>query len=152
MASETTLMDRAAIMQAIPHRDPFLYVTRVVARSDDAITSEWDVPTDLYAFQGHYPGHPVLPGVLVCEFSFQSAAILFSEPGSAKVSNDAVPVLTKIEDARFKSIVKPGETLRAEVVVEERLANARYCKAIITSAGRTVCRLRFVVASVAEGV
>ena len=70
MASETTLMDRAAIMQAIPHRDPFLYVTRVVARSDDAITSEWDVPTDLYAFQGHYPGHPVLPGVLVCEFSF----------------------------------------------------------------------------------
>lgn len=150
MASETVVMDRAAIMAAIPHRDPFLHVTRVLRREADAIVSEWDVPADLPAFQGHYPGHPVLPGVLVCEFSFQSAAILFSEPGSQAVTDAAVPVLTKIEDARFKSIVRPGETLRAEVVVEERLANARYCKASITSGGRTVCRLRFVVASVAE--
>jgi len=150
VASEAIVMDRAAIMAAIPHRDPFLHVTRVLARGADSIVSEWEVPRELPAFQGHYPGHPVLPGVLVCEFAFQSAAILFSEPGSAVVTDASVPVLTKIEDARFKSIVRPGETLRAEVVVEERLSNARYCKASITSGGRLVLRLRFVVASVAE--
>lgn len=150
MASEAIVMDRAAIMAAIPHRDPFLHVTRVLAREADSIVSEWDVARELPAFQGHYPGHPVLPGVLVCEFTFQTAAILLSEPGSSAVTGAAVPVLTKIEDARFKSIVKPGETLRAEVVVEQRLANARYCKASVTSGGRLVARLRFVVASVAE--
>jgi len=142
------ILDRAAIEAAIPHRAPFLFVDRVLERGDDAIVTEWDVKADLFAFQGHYPGQPVLPGVLISEFTFQSAAILFAAPGSARVESHAVPVLTKIEDARFRKIVRPGETLRAELETVERLGPARFMKATVTSSGATVLKLRFTVALV----
>lgn len=147
-APSTPVLDRAGIQAAIPHRDPFLFVDRVLARTADTITTEWDVTSDLFAFRGHYPGEPVLPGVLISEFTFQSAAILFSEPGSTRVERDAVPVLTKIEDARFRKIVRPGETLRADLETVERLGPARFLKATVTSAGATVLKLRFTVALV----
>jgi len=144
VASSTS--SRAAIEALIPHRDPFLFVDRIVERSADRIVTEWDVSPDLFAFRGHYPGYPVLPGVLISEFTFQSAACLFASGADPKVESRAVPVLTKIEDARFRRVVRPGETLRAVVEVTERLGPARYCKAVVTCAGETVVRLRFTVA------
>ncbi len=167
MASERTIvMDRAAIEAVIPHRDPFLFVDRVVGLSSDSITTEWDVAHDLPAFRGHYPKSPILPGVLASEFAFQSAALLlqiteFGNNGRADdttspmpddpdgpVLSRAVPMLTKIEEARFKKAVKPGETLRAVVERIERMGPAHYCKAAITSAGATVLKVRFTVALV----
>lgn len=149
MASETG--SRSPIEALIPHRDPFLFVDRIVERAADRIVTEWDVAHDFYAFRGHYPGYPVLPGVLISEFAFQSAACLFADGSTPQVGESAVPVLTKIEDARFRRVVRPGETLRAAVEVTERLGPARYCKAIVTSGGETVLRLRFTVAEAALG-
>ncbi|MBK7876370.1 MAG: beta-hydroxyacyl-ACP dehydratase [Planctomycetes bacterium] len=142
-------MDRSAIERAIPHRAPFLFVDRVLEKDAGRIVTEWDVPKDLFAFQGHYPGQPVLPGVLASEFCFQSAAILFAEPGAKGPAEGAVPVLTRIEDARFKKIVLPGETLRAELATTETLANVRWMNAHVTSGGKSVLRIRFAVALVA---
>ena len=136
-------MASSDVLAGIPHRPPFLFVDRIVEQSPARIVTEWDVPADLPAFAGHFPGEPVLPGVLMAEFCFQSAALLFSTaPGSGK------PVLTRIEDARYKKAVRPGETLRAEVTLVERLSNARWCKAHVTSAGASVLRIGFVVAEV----
>jgi len=148
VASDATTA-RAEIEALIPHRDPFLFVDRIVERTADRIVTEWDVSPDLPAFRGHYPGFPVLPGVLISEFTFQSAACLFASGADPAVHSNAVPVLTKIEDARFRRVVRPGETLRAEVLVTERLGSARYCKAVVTCAGETVVRLRFTVAETA---
>jgi len=144
VASSTTA--RAEIEALIPHRDPFLFVDRIVARTADRIVTEWDVTPELFAFRGHYPGFPVLPGVLISEFTFQSAACLLASGADPAVRSSAVPVLTKIEDARFRRVVKPGELLRAEVEVTERLGAARYCRAVVTCSGATVMRLRFTVA------
>jgi 3-hydroxyacyl-[acyl-carrier-protein] dehydratase len=154
-SERTIVMDRAAIEAAIPHRDPFLFVDRVVELSSESISTEWDVARDLAAFRGHYPGMPMLPGVLASEFAFQSAAILLVT--TARLELDAarpaagaraVPMLTKIEDARFKKAVSPGETLRAVVERIERVGPAHFMKAVITSAGATVLRVRFTVALV----
>ncbi|MBL8858169.1 MAG: beta-hydroxyacyl-ACP dehydratase [Planctomycetes bacterium] len=152
MASEPTAlaMDRAAILAALPHRPPFLFVDRVIERSPGALVSEWDIPHDLPALSGHYPGHPVLPGVLISEFTFQSAAILFTTPGVRADLTEFIPVLTRIEDARFKQMVGPGETLRAAIETLETVGPARFMKASVTSAGATVARLRFTVALVAR--
>ncbi|MBI5364221.1 MAG: beta-hydroxyacyl-ACP dehydratase [Planctomycetes bacterium] len=145
------VMDRAAIERAIPHRAPFLFVDRVLERVDGRIVTEWDVPADLPAFQGHYPGRPVLPGVLASEFCFQSAAILFAQPGAPEAPRGAVPVLTRIQDARFKRLVQPGETLRAELATTEELANVRWVQAHVTSSGKSVLRIRFAVALIDPG-
>ncbi len=146
---------RAPILAAIPHRPPFLFVDRIVERASERIVTEWDVPVDLFAFQGHYPGRPVLPGVLACEMCFQSAAILFSGEESTPSSDEAarsvdgaLPVLTRIEDARFKKLVEPGETLRAQLDCVERIANVRWMQAHVTALGQSVLRVRFAVALV----
>ncbi len=136
-------MASSDVLAGLPHRPPFLFVDRIVEQSPGRIVTEWDVRADLPAFAGHFPGQPVLPGVLMAEFCFQSAALLFSsEPGGG------LPVLTRIEDARYKKVVRPGETLRAEVTLVERLSNARWCKAHVSSSGASVLRIGFVVAEV----
>ena len=136
-------MASSDVLAGIPHRPPFLFVDRILEQSPGRIVTEWDVRADLPAFAGHFPGEPVLPGVLMAEFCFQSAALLFSTaPGSGN------PVLTRIGDARYKKVVRPGETLRAEVTQVEQLSNARWCKAHVTSAGASVRRIGFTVAEV----
>ena len=113
--------------------------------------TEWDVPADLDALRGHYPDRPIVPGVLLCELAFQSAAILLSKrTPEAPAPRSAVPMLTRIEDARFKKIVMPGETLRAEVDVVERLGNAEWMKAVVSSSGARVLQIRFTVTLVDE--
>lgn len=153
MASETRAHAQDEILAAIPHRPPFLFVDRVIERDERRIVTEWDVRADLQALAGHYPGRPVLPGVLACEFCFQSAAILLSS-SAAETARGAVPVLTRVESARFKHMVAPGATLRAELDTVETLANARWMRARVTSASigaakpRRVLEIAFTVALV----
>lgn len=146
--TSTVVMDRAAIERAIPHRDPFLFVDRVLARGADTLVAEWRVAHELPPLAGHYPGNPLLPGALIAEFTFQCAAILFAGEEGRRPT-EGIPVLTRIEDARFRKMVAPGETLRAELEILERLGPARFMKAVVTSGGETVARLRFTVALVA---
>ena len=142
MASETT----REIEALLPHRAPFLFVDRIVERGEDAISTEWDVLPELDCFRGHYPGEPVLPGVLISEFAFQSGALLIYSSQPEDREADGVPVMTRIENARFRKIVRPGETLRADVRMEEQLSSARYMSARITSGGKRVATLSFVLA------
>jgi len=142
---------RARIERLIPHREPFLFVDRIVELTAGRIVTEWDVHAELPALRGHYPGRPILPGVLASEFCFQSAALLFASEGGDAPPADrrgALPVLTRIENARFKQLVGPGETLRAELSVSDALDNVRWLDAQVSSAGKTVLRLRFAVALV----
>lgn len=141
------------IRDAIPHREPFLFVSRILEQSADRIVCEWDVSPDHEFFRGHYPGSPLLPGVLVCESSVQAGAILCAT-GDARdeVPAGAVPVLTRIRDARFRQMVAPGDTLRFEVTLDERVGPARYMTARVTRDGKNVARVEYVVAMAAAPV
>ncbi len=138
--------DQLAIEALIPHREPFLFVDRIVDRTESSITTEWCPNEKLEAFRGHYPGSPILPGVLISEFVFQSAALLLADPEHA---GEVVPVLTKIENARFRRIVKPGERLSAVVNKKHAIGQARYMRARVTCGDEAVLRIEFVVAEVA---
>ena len=143
MASET-------VLGRIPHRPPFLFVDEIVAEDERGITTRWTPPTDADFFAGHYPGNPLLPGVLMLEMLFQSATVWFA--GRAEADDEdlagTVPVLTRLGGGRFKRVVRPGETLTAELELTEALGPARFMKARLRSAdGKLVVSCDFAVAA-----
>ncbi len=135
------------IQDLIPHRPPFLYVDRIVDISHDHIATEKRVDPGEPFFQGHYPGSPVMPGVLVCEAIFQSGALLVANimknsPVGEGVEN-GVPVLTRIKDAKFKKMVLPGDLLEMEVDIIEKLAAAYFMKGVARVGGKVSVRVEF---------
>jgi len=110
--------DIARIMHAIPHRFPFLMIDRVVdmVLGQSAIGIK-NVSVNENFFQGHFPGHPVMPGVLIIESMAQTAAVLVVETlGPAAVGR--VVYFMSVERAKFRRPVVPGDQLRIHVTVE----------------------------------
>lgn len=115
------------ITDRIPHRPPFLWLDRVLEASPDRLVAEKEIPLDLELFQGHYPGYPLMPGVLLCEAVFQAGAVLLA--GQEGVgSGQGKPVLTRILGAKFKREVRPGDTIRIQVSLTERVGPAWFMK------------------------
>lgn len=111
------VLDVEAIQRLLPHRPPFLLVDRVVAfEKDTSLTAIKGVTMNEPFFTGHFPGHPVMPGVLILEALAQAAALLacLSLPPE-KVSN-TVTYLMGIDAARFRKPVVPGDRLELKVV------------------------------------
>ena len=111
------------IIDLIPHRPPFLFVDQIVSQSADGLIAKrtWRAEEDFY--QGHYPGAPITPGVLLCEAVFQSAACFLAlKARSAGVATgEGVPLIAKISDVRFRSPVYPGDTVLIDVKQKDAL-------------------------------
>lgn len=135
-------MTSQEILQSIPHRDPFLLVDEIVARDERHIECRKTFSGREDFFAGHYPGKPLVPGVLLCEAAMQAGAILLSSH-LAGAAAGKVPVATRMNDVKFKRMVKPGETICLEVELVERLADAFFLKAKVTVEGKTAVRFEF---------
>jgi len=135
-------MTREQILQAIPHRDPFLLVDEILQQDETRIvcTKTFSGGEDFFA--GHYPGYPLVPGVLLCEAAMQAGAILLSRHFAEEAAG-RVPVATRMNDVRFKRMVRPGETIRMEVELVERLSGAFFLKAKSTVDGKVAVRFEF---------
>ncbi|MCC6127059.1 MAG: beta-hydroxyacyl-ACP dehydratase [Pirellulales bacterium] len=134
-------MPQEKILAAIPHRPPFLLVDEIVEQSDLKIVGTKLFTGEEGFFRGHYPGFPLVPGVLLCEAAMQCGAILLSQTiGGDK---NKIPVATRMNDIRFKRMVRPGETIRMEVELVERLADAFFMKAKVTVENRVAVRFEF---------
>jgi len=131
------------ILNAIPHRPPFLFVDRIVEISGTKIRTVKEIKPDDPVFQGHYPGQPIMPGALICESIFQTGAILLSTIMGGL--SGGIPVLTRINNAKFKNIVKPGSTLDIEAELVEKVSNAYYMKGKASVAGKTSVTVEFTV-------
>jgi 3-hydroxyacyl-[acyl-carrier-protein] dehydratase len=136
------------ILNAIPHRPPFLFIDRIVELGDTKIRTAKDISPDDPVFEGHYPGQPIMPGALICESIFQTGAVLLSKMMGG--ITEGVPVLTRINNARFKSIVRPGSTLDIEAELAERVSNAYYMKGRASVGGKTAVTVEFTVTVVKE--
>ena len=134
-------MNSEEIQQLIPHRPPFLWLDEVVAITENTIHARKHLDPHLPVFEGHYPGYPVLPGVLQCEACFQAGAVLIAR--SHPVEPGQVPVVTRQNNTRFRRLVRPGETLDIEVAITEQLANAFFLTGKVSVDGQTSVRLEF---------
>ena len=128
-------------LNRIPHRPPFLFVDRVVEEAADCIRTQKEVKPDEPYFKGHYPGRPIMPGVLVCESVFQSGAILMGKRAGSGAGK--IPVLTRIGNVKFKHAVLPGDTLDIEVKLEEVVGPAFYLTGCARVGSKTVATVEF---------
>lgn len=134
------------ISQLIPHRPPFLWIDSVISYDSKTIVTEKFISPDLDFFKGHYPGYPIMPGVLLCEAVFQTGALfmakMFQNENPDNTQKKA-PVLTRIKGAKFKREVKPGDTIRMQVTLDENIGNAWFFKGKVTVDNKTAVKVDF---------
>jgi len=136
------MADIDEVTRLIPHRPPFLWVDKIVSSDPDTIITEKHFPADHEVFTGHYPGNPLTPGVLLCEAIFQSGALLMAQNGSES-SPGLVPVLTRINNAKFKRNVLPGDTVSINVRIKEVISNVSILKGSLKVGGKTAVQVEF---------
>jgi 3-hydroxyacyl-[acyl-carrier-protein] dehydratase len=155
-------MSRQAIKAAIPHREPFLLVDEIIEQSDNRIVCRKQFTGDEFWYRGHYPDFPLTPGVLLCEAAMQAGAVLLagrvgrvgethqgSEERRSRTSTHptaerrGVPVVTRMNNVKFKTMVRPGDTVELDVELRERMSDAFFLNAKVTVDGKTAVTFDF---------
>jgi len=131
------------VEQLIPHRPPFLFVDEIVAHEGESLTARrtWRADEDFY--QGHYPGAPITPGVLLCESVFQTGALLMAKLMRGAGEPAGVPLLTKVTDLRFRLPVYPGDTTVVEVRRKETLGEFHFMTGAMKCGDKRVLHVEF---------
>ncbi len=131
------------IMEAIPHRYPFLMIDRIVdIKIGESAVGIKNVSVNENFFQGHFPAHPVMPGVLIIESMAQTAAVLVVET-LGQAAKGKVVYFMSVEGAKFRRPVVPGDQLRIHIVKERSRGNVWKFKAIARVEGTAVAEATY---------
>ena len=133
-----TVLTTAQIQALIPHRWPFLLVDRIVEYDPAAgrIVGEKAVTASEWFFQGHFPGLPVVPGVIQVEALAQTMAVYVAQQEGF---GDRIGLFAGIEDCRFKRVVSPGDRMRLEVTMKKLGRRFGKGRAIASVDGEVAC-------------
>jgi 3-hydroxyacyl-[acyl-carrier-protein] dehydratase len=147
MSTETPpkpVLDIEGIQKLLPHRPPFLLVDRVVAFEKDTRLVAWKgVTMNEPFFQGHFPGAPVMPGVLILEALAQAGALLACLSLTPEETKQKITYLMGIDGARFRKPVVPGDRLELEVEVTKHKGAVWKQKAVAKVDGQVVAEAEF---------
>ena len=121
-------MDIHEIKNYLPHRYPFLLIDRVLDyKQGEFLVAKKNVSVNEPYFAGHFPHHPVMPGVLIVEAIAQACAIMASRDLGEENSDNRVYLFAGIDKARFKRPVEPGDTIDINVQLLRRIRNMWKC-------------------------
>lgn len=124
LSSNKNTADISEIMRILPHRYPMLMIDRVIEISKDiSAVGIKNVSINEPQFQGHFPNKPIMPGVMLVEAMAQTAAILVAKSDLSINAEGKLVYFMTIEDARFRNLVTPGDTLRIAVTKKHRRSN-----------------------------
>ena len=141
-------MSLAEILAAIPHRPPMLLLDEIVEWEHERIVCRKTFQPDEWFFQGHYPDFPLVPGVILCEAAMQAGAVLLSK----HATGEGVPVAGRLNDVKFKRMVRPGDTIQIETTLDERMADAFFLSGKVTCGGKLAVTLSFAVTLAKKGI
>ena len=131
------VLDQEQIKEIIPHRYPFLFLDEVLECEVGKRTKAlWRIREDLFCFQGHFPGNPILPGVLIAEALAQAGAVAILQEDRFK---GRLAVFGGIDGVRFRGMVKPGDDLILETEILRLSAMGGKGKVKATVGDRVVC-------------
>ncbi len=143
MDSGLETVEIARIVDLIPHRYPMLLIDRVVdVQAGESAVGIKNVTINEPFFQGHFPGHPVMPGVLIVEAMAQTAAVLAALSMGDEARDKLVYFMT-ISDARFRKPVVPGDVLHLEITKEHSRRTVWKFKGTARVAGQVVTQAAF---------
>ena len=135
-------MTHEQILAAIPHRPPMLLLDEIIESEEDGIVCQKKFSAEEFFFQGHFPDAPIVPGVILCETALQAGAVLLARQHPSAEGND-LPVVTRLNNVKFKRMVRPGDTIQVTVKIQELLANAYFLSARLTCEGELTASLDF---------
>lgn len=139
------------VKEILPHREPFLFIDEIVAMTDTTVVATRTVRADEPQFQGHYPGRPIMPGVLLCETIVQCGAYLMAVKLGEDAGMKGAPVVARMTNVKFKRMVTPGDELRVEAEHLRSMMDAHMMTGRIRRDGKVVASLDFTVMLVDEG-
>ena len=112
-----TVLDSSQIQEIIPHRYPMLLIDKVIdlVPGESAVAIR-NVTNNEAVFQGHFPGHPVMPGALICEAMAQVGGVALQYP---EENRGLIPLFTGMDHVRFRSPVLPGDQMVTKAVIKK---------------------------------
>ena len=140
------------IYRRIPHRPPFLFIDKIIEISESGAKSSLKIRPEFSFFEGHYPGNPIMPGVLLCEAVFQTGAIFLADylKSESLIDDSVTPVLSRIRDARFKRMVKPGDEIEISVTLGDKMGQFFTMSGEVRKEGKVALTISYALAMVRE--
>lgn len=131
-------MNREEIMQILPHRDDMLLLDDVVNEDGYAI-GHLRIKGDEYFLRGHFPGNPIVPGVILCEILAQSACVLMKE----EMTEGKLAVYTGLNNVKFRSPVRPGDLVETRCHIKRAKHPFYFAEGTVTVDGRLCVSAEF---------
>lgn len=128
-------MNRDDLKEFLPHREPMLLVDEIVIDDEKVGHAKYLVKEDEYFCQGHFPGNPIVPGVILLEIMAQSCALLVKDDLDGNT-----PLYSGIDHARFKGIVRPGDLCEITTRLISQRGPLCFCSAELRVKGKLCCK------------
>ena len=136
-------MNREEIMQVLPHRDPMLLIDRTSLDADGTGHAWYTIPEHPWFCQGHFPGNPIVPGVILCEIMAQSCCQLMMD-----VFQDHLVLYRGLDEVKFRGTVHPLDVCEISCQLLEVKASIYFCSARLSVGGKLCAQAKLTLAAV----